>query len=256
MLRRLINSGKRRAPWAVPFSVLWRDVQPAHDPRLRDLFDEAGIAFIHIPKCAGSSVSDAIYNHSIKHRTWQETRALDPDAFDNRWLKVAVVREPVDRFLSAYDYIAAGGRNAHDREFSRRMLRQRDINAFVSALDTRRRYRAKVMSWFHFQPQSMYITDSAGRVMVDRLVPFERLGETLDALLGRAGAVPHTNRTRGDRTPRQSLTSDSMAILRELYAGDHVLYESAVAGADGALGDGPTKESQPPAASRSRTAPR
>src|SRR5207302_4792563 len=68
----------------------------------------SGHLFIHIPKNAGVSISQAIYGRQVWHRTASFFRDSDPDYFSGR-VSFAVVRNPWDRLVSAYEYHRAGG---------------------------------------------------------------------------------------------------------------------------------------------------
>lgn len=223
-LRGLVRKFRRRVLWTVAFPRMMQSSQPSPDPNLRVLFNDHGIAFIHIPKTAGTSISELLFGYSIKHRTWQETQSLDPDGYE-KWFKFAIIREPVDRFLSSYDYLMCGGRNEYDEEFGRIFVaRYRDINRFVRKLQNRR-FRANVFTYFHFRPQSDYVISDHRRVMVNKLIPFERLSQDLPALFGIDPAdIPSLNTTPGERTKRGKLTQTSIETINEIYASDASLY--------------------------------
>jgi len=183
----------------------WTDYDPAK--KLEAAVKETGIAFIHIPKCAGNSVGEYLYGFGPGHRTWRWFRRLDAHS-------VAVIRDPVDRFLSACDYLRTPGRDLSNRVIARLYL-SGDINQIA-----RRLSNPHMRQFFHFQTQAYYVTDK-GKVMVDELVPFEKLKERFPDL-------PSSNKTKGARTPREALDSRSLEILREVYAEDYRLRELAL----------------------------
>jgi hypothetical protein len=193
-----------------------------------------GTAFIHIPKTAGTSVSAALYGEGVRHRTWEDLRAMDPEGFA-RWLTLAVVREPIDRFLSAYDYLMRGGRTEFDVAFRRRFLRGRpSITTFIAEHLHPPRQRAQILAWLHFRPQCDYVATPAGRIMVRRLIPFDRLDDVLPAWLPASTPLPRLNVTRGSRTPRAALSANDTDLLVQIYRDDAALFHLAHAagGAD------------------------
>lgn len=188
-------------------------------PRLRDALNTTGICFVHIPKTAGNSIGEWLYGFGPGHRRWDHYQRLDPENFP-RWHKFAVVRDPVDRFISAYRYLRDGGADLGDGIFGLRYVKPYGINDFAGRLHDGT-FRSRVMGYFHFHPQARYVTDG-DRLMVDRLVPFERLGD-LPALLGRDGPLPTKNQTRGEGISRNDLSPETLATICDLYADDFAL---------------------------------
>lgn len=187
------------------------------------LVDERGL-FIHIPKAAGNSVCQALYGMKIHHRPAGEIRLFHPWRY-RRWYKFAVVREPVDRFLSSYDFLSRGGKNSQDAAFRDNFIRNvGDINAFIQRLSNTA-FRQKVMRYFHFRPQFYYVC-VARRCIVNRLIPFERMNEELPPLLAGA-SVPFVNVTGGNRTPVSVLSPENLAFVQKLYRIDRTLHQLA-----------------------------
>jgi len=197
----------------LPFDLLLHMSHPYHTAyRARKAYTRTGIAFIHIPKNAGTSVEFALYGQKLGHRTWREIKALAPGQF-NDWEKWAVVREPIDRFLSAYDYLAGGGRNAWDAEFSRRFMQGKTIDEFILG------FPHVALRWFHFRPQADYLL-SNGKLMVDRVVTLKNLAD-LPVEIG------HLNKTEIKKgRPRSQLHEESREAVLSIYSDDARLYNS------------------------------
>ena len=205
--------------------------QPRHDPGLEEVYMQRGVILVHIPKNAGTSVERALYDYRIRHRTWREIRDSCPAA----WAalpKIAIIREPVDRFLSAYDYLRSGGRNETDRRFAARMIGDTPVQAFLDRLESDIGFRAKVMRYFHFRKQADFVCDGADPVL-DHLIPFTEMAAGLAIHAGLpAEALRHDNRTSGKRTDRSALSDDTLRRIRTLYAPDIRLHRFAVASWD------------------------
>jgi hypothetical protein len=76
---------------------------------LPEAVKQSGIIFIHIPKTAGTSICKALYGTGtighLRIKEWQFS-------FPQTWRKlrvVSVVRDPLDRFLSAFYFLKKGG---------------------------------------------------------------------------------------------------------------------------------------------------
>ncbi|MBC7005533.1 sulfotransferase family 2 domain-containing protein, partial [Photobacterium sp. BZF1] len=67
-----------------------------------------GILFIHIPKAAGSSISLELYGVQISHCKIEEYISCDRNRLSSI-KKFSIVRNPIDRFISAYDFLCNGG---------------------------------------------------------------------------------------------------------------------------------------------------
>lgn len=226
LTRRLKRLG-RRLRWQFSYASFLKDLQTDPDPAFGAAIKARGIALVHIPKTGGTSLGTALYGRAIGHRRWDQIRDIDPGNFE-RWLKLAVVREPVDRFVSAYDYLAAGGNNEFDRFFSRRFVTT-DVNRFAARLlDSR--YRARVMQFWHFRPQTDFVVSAEGRIMVDRLIPFDAVSAAA-AELG-VENLPRLNATRGKRTRRDALSGSTIRAVNDIYAADRALYQLALAGTE------------------------
>lgn len=190
-------------------------------------YDSAGIIFIHIPKCAGTSVSRALYGGSLGHRSAQGLRSFDPATFD-RLARFSVLRDPVARAYSAWRYCAEGGAKEgwaaphpdyalpefeNFERFAIEWLPARNIET----LD------------YVFRSQSGFIEGSDGTLLVEDLVTLP----TLDAewprlsMLGNreSSALPILNSKGGEGGQKPEVSAQAQAALRMVYQRDFVLYE-------------------------------
>ena len=71
------------------------------------LFTARKAVFVHIPRCAGTSVEASLFGQSdySQHLTAHELRSLVGSGVYASALTIAFVREPLDRYLSAFYYL-------------------------------------------------------------------------------------------------------------------------------------------------------
>ena len=161
-------------------------------------FDETKSIFVHIPKAAGISVSEALYgNFAGGHSDLSLYRRVFSYREYSSYFKFTFVRNPWDRVYSAYTFLKAGGWNEEDRIWADRHLGSvSDFESFVMDCLA----SPVVQSHIHFKPQYQFIEangylDSG----VEFLAYFENI-ETDFAVIARRLSkpenLPHQNKTK------------------------------------------------------------
>lgn len=201
-------------------------------PRLMRLFRRRipsamrgrGLIFVHVPRVAGTSICRALYGRiGTRHHSMRYYRALDP-AFCAATPSFALLRDPFDRFASAFFFIRAGGtpdcRLA--RVFAEQTAHIETVDDYLAFLEG----RADLDLDFTMRPQSWFVCDQvSGAPLVDELFLYGEDDGRLAAWLAQhgVGELPRLNRAERTAllfTPRQRRR------IRRLYAGDFALIES------------------------------
>lgn len=173
--------------------------------------------FVHVPKNAGMSISEMLYGCQVKHASVRYYARVAPELLRDLD-SIAVVRDPVDRFLSAYDYARAGG--SADNRVSAPFY---DIYKAFRSVDDALDHVERAASLYHvdhiFRPQTWYLADAAGAIRVRRLVRFEQVGE-LGGQFSGGRPVPSMNRRS---KPVTHLTQQQIQRVRRVYASDVAL---------------------------------
>lgn len=187
-------------------------------------FRRDGVIFIHVPKCAGSALLDAYLGFQTGHITAWQYRRADPFFFDTAYV-FAFVRDPLARFLSAYDHIRSddlwGYLPAAKRQLDRRGGTASEVAESLTA-------DADLLGLPWFAPQHTFL-EIRGRLAVNRIFKTETFAADLDVIRGetsiRLREIAPVNR-RGD--PAASVTDRlspaAIAKLRQIYARDFTLF--------------------------------
>jgi hypothetical protein len=183
--------------------------------------------FVHVPKCAGISMLDALYggNDCCGHLRLQDYKlAMTRREYEGAF-KFGFVRNPWDRLFSAYRYLKRGGRRPHDKHYAKISTDGFDsFEDFVLGYlteDIDRRHRVPP----HFRSQSHFLcigrdsppgVDFIGRfetIEQDFLHVRARLGGTVD--------LPKRNARSGDEaTHRGHYTEDMKQHVADAYHRD------------------------------------
>lgn len=196
--------------WALPERRLPADIA------------EAPLLFIHVPKNGGTSVKRALYRSDPGHATLRYYERFFPASLAHKET-LALIRDPVDRFLSGFDFLMNGGGGdvrIQPRPL-RRMQQVRTTDDFLDFIETAGGDWLKVDTFA--RPQHWYIANSRNQIGVNHLWLLER-SKPLTEFLGVYGiqTLPHANRTR--RQDR-SLTEEQIERLKRLYPEDFALYD-------------------------------
>jgi hypothetical protein len=192
------------------------------------------LLFIHVPKNGGTSLKRALYGHDPGHSTVRLYDWLSRELRANA-LCFALVRDPIDRFLSAFDFLMnGGGSDVSIQPAARRRLASiRTIDQFLDHLES------IGGDWFKIdtfaRPQWWYVVDRSGAIAVDRLWVIGEQDAEIAALLEARGFPPPTHANRTRRAARR-LSPQQKARIEHIYASDLAIYDavSRVPGASGA----------------------
>jgi len=160
-----------------------------------DYWKKAGVIFVHVPKNAGTSISTALYGRTFWHTPASAIKKYVRSEFESCF-KFGVVRDPVQRYLSAvsyiqknYDLLDGGPLIPHKNLLGDpvRLFDQWLMNVDISKVN------------FVFRPQSYYLCSKEGEILVDSLLEFEHLSQGIATLLNKVPQLknlPHLNQSK------------------------------------------------------------
>jgi hypothetical protein len=191
---------------------------------LGDLFQQHGIIFIHIPKNGGSSVVRAIYGQRLLHHSAQYHHVVHKKQF-SRLPTFAIWRDPVARFYSAFYFLRDHSNRETDRNFANEVYGSFDTPAdLVYAIYEDSNLRNRLIRWSHFLPQTDFVCDPHGKIMVDWIGCLDNMNAVaseLSTLLGRKVDIGHVN--SGKKV--DYFDDEAAKIIREIYSQDDIFYQ-------------------------------
>lgn len=237
-IRRAVTSAGRILPATVEHKLLWayfcmRDPNyPAKKLQRRSTTmpngyslaspDRLNCIFVHVPKTAGISVAMSLFGDlGPGHMTLEKYRTIYSPADFDRFFKFAFIRNPWDRLVSAFHYLKKGGMNDCDRDFAdRHLARFNDFDTFVKEWVNPQ----NIMRYYHFQPQTHFLSINGRRPTLDFVGRFEDLQADYEYVRNRLGAgapLRSENRTSGRPRHYASYYNDvTRRIVADAYAKD------------------------------------
>lgn len=170
--------------------------------------------FVHINKTGGSSVERAL-RLPFRHDTALEIRR---QIGERRWAKrfsFTIVRNPWDKVVSHYHYRVQTdqtGLKAEPIGFEEWVKRA------YGDRDPRYHDTPKM-----FMPQSEWVSDEEGRIIVDFIGRFENLAadfRTICERIGRRAELPHLKKSRQGRDYRGAYSDETAEIVGRYFAKD------------------------------------
>ena len=187
--------------------------------------DELKCIFIHIPKCAGTSISQALFgNFGGGHILAADYQWLYAPEEYTEFFKFTFVRNPWDRLVSAFYFLKSGGITDEDKRFSAKNLARYDtFEKFVTEWVTPQ----NIMRYYHFQPQVHFLCVDNRPPRLDFMGYYENIAEDFSFVCNRLGVkadLVFWNKARIGRGGYRTLYTDRMKqIVAEVYAQDIAL---------------------------------
>lgn len=183
---------------------------------------EKKLIFIHIPKNAGTSIIKAMGVENIFiDKTIPEYKEHYKDYWEE-YTKFTVVRDPIDRFISAYKFarmdesgwFSATGQEDLDKHIHYDICNFLDINGYVKYVYENPK---DLNRWI--APQSWIITDENGNIDIDYYVKYENLIEDLKKI--NITEIEKLNNSKIEDESLIKLTNKSKHLLSEIYSIDY-----------------------------------
>lgn len=206
------------------FSVIDRgaiDKILSDNVRLPADFERHRCIFIHVPKCAGSSVKKSLFSQRTHGHMplWFYERHF-PDFFETAY-KFSFVRNPLDRAFSAYRYLRSNRSIERDLAAHRLAMRYDSFDRFVQDWLCEENAHRQM----HFAPQWRFLCDSLGEVRMDFIGRQESMGEDFRHVCRQLGVESSLDAVNvsAEKALRTDFEERTIERIRRVYARDYEL---------------------------------
>ena len=189
---------------------------------LAPAFKRHNCVFIHVPKCAGSSVCSALLDGRWPgHLPYYWYQQQFPEHCE-RSFKFAFVRDPLERAYSAYTYLRSNHMGSRDLHAQALVCSYRDFDHFVGNWLHPENLRRQL----HFAPQTDFLVDHMGQMAMDFLGRQESLENDFQQVCERLGvstSLPHLNVSlrRRSESVKDFCTQRTRRLVRRAYQRDY-----------------------------------
>jgi hypothetical protein len=181
------------------------------------------LIFVHVPRVAGTSIVRSLHGEGcIHHHSMRYYATLDP-AFAAAAGSFALLRDPFQRFASAFAFVQAGGTETSrlSDAFRRQTARLATVDDYLGFLED----RGPLDLDFVMRPQSWFVCGEGGEVLVKDLFLLGEDGAALTSYLAPHGInrLPWLNRAP---RPLLFLNLRQRRRIERVYADDFALSDS------------------------------
>lgn len=186
------------------------------------IYDNHKLIFIHVPKCAGTSINNyycpglqsrfthpskfslnLMYGRELQHITARKMSFLAPFRF-KKYFKFAFVRNPYRRVESEFNW-----RKSWDSA-----TKKMSLSTFIDTIPYR-------LNEPHFMPANKFLFTSNGTVLVDFIGKFENMESDLQKINQLAGVNVEGNIGKANVSQKvTSLTENDKKKIHEIYQED------------------------------------
>ncbi|WP_082090837.1 sulfotransferase family 2 domain-containing protein [Halomonas sp. HG01] len=179
-----------------------------------------GWIFLHVPKCAGTSLKKTLDISFNGHPLYRDIESYKPSVKGIK--KVSVVRDPAERLVSAYNHIRKGnGVNAYMDSLV--LSRFKDINDFIDQWLN----EETIYLWPHFIPQYEFLLDNNHEIAMDKIFKVERLSQSIGEIEKTCGVNVSSLSVKNPSSgvSLEMLSGGSLDKIKSLYKKDYVDFD-------------------------------
>lgn len=185
-----------------------------------DVFDKRRFIFIHIPKTGGKSIGNLIGTNIANHLKLSDYEAILGKEKIQKYSVFTIVRNPEERFLSAWRYILNGGNGSKEDAQLKNYVTS--LSASASNFAIHHLHTQEFAQQLFFRPQNVFLRWSDGmfydEIIVCKLESLDHDISSLPISELKNRKIPHLNRTTRNN---ESISTEAMEAIREFYKNDY-----------------------------------
>jgi|2_EtaG_2_1085320.scaffolds.fasta_scaffold00423_4 hypothetical protein len=184
------------------------------------------LIFIHIPKNAGTSITNHLQMSDVGHHKWQYYKIKYPTQWEN-YTKISVIRNPWGRVVSCYEYArmeksywhSSIGHAKAGKHLDYDLLKNLDFKECLNKLKNEPN-KLKHQGW---SDQSNYIVNDS-KIVVDYTIKMDNINEKLSKILGFKITIPVVNSSNNANYKSYYKTPQMKNIVKDYYKKDIKLF--------------------------------
>lgn len=189
------------------------------------IFHNYKCIFIHVPKTGGSSINRALHNgeyYAVDHQLPHDLVQRRPKIW-NEYFTFAFIRNPWDRFVSAFLYNTRTAFSLRDRKQPVKGLRTSlldfnyNFDDFIDKTD-----RGRIVASFQFRPQTVWLWSQDNKPLNFNFIGrYEKLQEDFDYVCEQLG-LEKTKLSVNNASPRKKHYTEyyndkTREIIEDMY---------------------------------------
>ena len=201
--------------------------------------DQKKILFLHIPKTGGSSVvKNKQISESCSLKINGHTVLLGIKRFKdininlNEYKKVCIIRDPIERFISAFFYLSEYHGSHADWERFNKYIKTKDINKYINKIlieeevilpDLSKqhfKFCKKLAPMVHFHPQARWVVDGENKINIDYICNTKNMSESIPKIF----KIPHSQFFKENvnkNKPQVKISEENILKLKKIYEVDY-----------------------------------
>lgn len=219
---KLSNNSRRIYTKIVPLCIR-QGLESVLLPSYPKEYDDRQYIFIHIPKTAGKSIISKLHNRGATHLCYSDYEEILGEKLKNYFI-FTVIRDPADRFASAFSYLKAGGNQSkEDKAFAKQWIKNKDLNDFIETSFQ----HDKVKNSFFFRSQASFLKNKNGQIAHIKILRLNSLQEDFASISGRLGVSPDLPYLNKSNSKQNVLSENAKRIIEQTYQEDYQLFHSS-----------------------------